>query len=984
MMTATRYFTVDSVVQPVQPAASTAAIASTTTVDSSTAAASLGRGGIVQVVAGYDHDRDETTTTTASSSPVQTDHRPTSIHHLPVLTTTTTTTANSLGGDAQRQLLHRKRYSVTDLMDKLLEDIYRVGGGSSVASESSTDQMNWSDGGGRPSIATSEGWSKRLTRKSVEELSTTVDLLRDQLNVCCEALVKALKRRDILIARRDAKCNMITALLHAYSMKRNRPVFEPSPPSSRPGDSKSRPTKYSLSKHIWKTGDVMNGLLNTLKNIASLSEDTKMRFNMKPGPGDTDFEQWQSAMKMVARLPDGVPHEFRNTLWLTLAEKYLSSRNVEWPKVERFCFNDTTNPDDEELGVQIVKDLHRTGCSLFCGSSGLENQALLKRVLLGFARWNKAVGYCQGFNMLAALILQVMEKNESDALKVMIYLIEGVLPEGYFANNLRGLSVDMAVFRDLLRVRLQNLSRHLDRLQTESKDSGTSYEPPLTNVFTMQWFLTLFCNCLPQRTVLRVWDLIFLEGSTVLLKTALAIWDALSDRIMTVTSADEFYSIMAVLTREMLEFGLMDANNLINTISTMNELVEVKELRERYMYNINPWVSHVAKRGLRLFYTESDIEETDSDDDVDGKSSAVTGNNDRKDDFRTKYIKSGRRNRQPTPSLESEREKVALDISSLKKQYSKLKERQKQVQVILTAACNGQNFIGTSNSSAMNHLLFGKTALRCTSIGPIPGSIPLKYIQDVKKPEPKIVLEPRVREKRTVSSSSSSSTSTELCDDPASDCCSERSVDDDGCNGHDGDGDENAELVVDVVVECRLPDVKSGNDDDSDVSLAEMLRANSELLKRMCRGKAAAEDPEIDLEERLPDLINDIGMLGESLTSTETSAADDDFRDLFANDSITAAESSTHDFRRDSLISESQSAAETSGTDDFRDFFADESLSAAESDERVLPPQQSKGNQDGVEDSATPAPKPFAPFPSKVRQPKRLSIELGLYPDGSN
>lgn len=55
----------------------------------------------------------------------------------------------------------------------------------------------------------------------VEELSTTVDLLRDQLNVCCESLVKVLKRRDTLIARRDAKCNMITALLHAYSMKRS-------------------------------------------------------------------------------------------------------------------------------------------------------------------------------------------------------------------------------------------------------------------------------------------------------------------------------------------------------------------------------------------------------------------------------------------------------------------------------------------------------------------------------------------------------------------------------------------------------------------------------------------------------------------------------------------------------------------------------------------------------------------------------------------
>jgi hypothetical protein len=39
---------------------------------------------------------------------------------------------------------------------------------------------------------------------------------------------------------------------------------------------------------------------------------------------------------------------------------------------------------------------------------------------------------------------------------------------------------------------------------------GMSYEPPLTNVFTMQWFLTLFSTCLPRETVLRVWDLIFL------------------------------------------------------------------------------------------------------------------------------------------------------------------------------------------------------------------------------------------------------------------------------------------------------------------------------------------------------------------------------------------------------------------------------------------------------------------------------------------
>ncbi|GBO28925.1 TBC1 domain family member 30 [Araneus ventricosus] len=79
----------------------------------------------------------------------------------------------------------------------------------------------------------------------------------------------------------------------------------------------------------------------------------------------------------------------------------------------------------------------------------------------------------------------------------------------------------------------------------------------------MQWFLTLFTNCLPKDTVLRVWDLIFLEGNEVLLRTALAIWDGLADRIMAVESADEFYCIMGVLTREILEFGLMDANMFV-------------------------------------------------------------------------------------------------------------------------------------------------------------------------------------------------------------------------------------------------------------------------------------------------------------------------------------------------------------------------------------------------------------------------------------
>lgn len=59
-----------------------------------------------------------------------------------------------------------------------------------------------------------------------------------------------------------------------------------------------------------------------------------------------------------------------------------------------------------------------------------------------------------------------------DLPQVMIYLIDKVLPDSYFANNLRALSVDMAVFRDLLRLKLPELSQHLHHLQKAANRDG--------------------------------------------------------------------------------------------------------------------------------------------------------------------------------------------------------------------------------------------------------------------------------------------------------------------------------------------------------------------------------------------------------------------------------------------------------------------------------------------------------------------------------
>ncbi|XP_027516234.1 TBC1 domain family member 30 isoform X5 [Corapipo altera] len=411
---------------------------------------------------------------------------------------------------------------------------------------------------------------KYLRLKDVDELTTIKQELNYRISIQSAKLLRLLKQKDRLVQKVQKNCDIVTACLQAVSQKR------------------------------WV--------------------DTKLKFTLEPSLGQNGFQQWHDALKAVARLPTGIPKEWRRRVWLTLADQYLHSIAIDWDKTMRFTFNERSNPDDDSMGIQIVKvDLHRTGCSSYCGQEAEQDRVVLKRVLLAYARWNKSVGYCQGFNILAALILEVMEGNEGDALKIMIYLIDKVLPDSYFVNNLRALSVDMAVFRDLLQMKLPELSQHLDTLQrAANRESGGGYEPPLTNVFTMQWFLTLFATCLPNHTVLKIWDSVFFEGSEIILRVALAIWAKLGEQIECCETADEFYSTMGKLTQEMLEDSLIDSNELMQTVYTMAQFPfpQLAELREKYTYNITPFPAAVKSTSFsgRLGRTRDSDEENDLDD----------------------------------------------------------------------------------------------------------------------------------------------------------------------------------------------------------------------------------------------------------------------------------------------------------------------------------------------------------------------------------
>ncbi|KAM6962372.1 TBC1 domain family member 30 isoform 2-T2 [Tautogolabrus adspersus] len=573
-----------------------------------------------------------------------------------------------------------------------------------------------------------------LAQKAPEELQSIIQEVKYRTGLQSAKLLRQLKRRDRLCHKLQKNYDFITACLQAVSQKRR--------------------------------------------------VDTRLKFTIEPSLGKNGFQQWYDALKAVARLPTGIPKEWRKRVWLTLADQYLHSISIDWDKTLRFAFNERSNPDDDSLGIQIVKDLHRTGCSSYCGQEGEQDRVVLKRVLLAYARWNKTVGYCQGFNVLAALILEVTEGDESDALKVMIYLIDKVLPESYFANNLRALSVDMAVFRDLLRLKLPRLSQHLHHLQkAANREAGGSYEPPLTNVFTMQWFLTMFATCLPAPTVLKIWDSVFFEGSEVLFRVALAIWERLGERIEYCHTADEFYSTMGCLTQEMLEHNLIDPTELMQEVYSIAvfPFPQLAELREKYTYNITPFPTSVKSNGSGGLGSW----ESDDDADMDDEDSMVTalgclgplgGLLAPELQRYQKHIKDQRAEQGNIAELSPGAvgaggagggggggaggaraehqaainsmmmERMSTDIYALKKQYTRIKRRQQQQAMqlyIRTDKCPATRVLPSQlnpSSTVINHLLLGRkqrggsSRLASTNISTLPGSRPASLSQNEGSP----------------------------------------------------------------------------------------------------------------------------------------------------------------------------------------------------------------------------------------------------------
>ncbi|WQF77194.1 Putative Rab-GAP-TBC domain-containing protein [Colletotrichum destructivum] len=292
----------------------------------------------------------------------------------------------------------------------------------------------------------------------------------------------------------------------------------------------------------------------------------------------------------------GIPPEWRGAAWFyyaggpailakhaglydTLLKK--KAKDVDVEAIERDLHR--TFPDNVKFKPASMASKPNTEPVRDGQSAGDENGDMnepeiissLRRVLHAFAIYNPRIGYCQSLNFLAGLLLLFMDSEEK-AFWLLNVITRVYLP-GTHEMSLEGSKVDLGVLMNAIRESMPavwakigddmegdpNAARPAKpvkkpRSRRKNQPSISSNRlPPITLCMTA-WFMSCFIGTLPIESTLRVWDVIFYEGSKTLFRIALAIFKLGENEVRSITDPMEMFSVIQAMPRR-----LLDANALM-------------------------------------------------------------------------------------------------------------------------------------------------------------------------------------------------------------------------------------------------------------------------------------------------------------------------------------------------------------------------------------------------------------------------------------
>lgn len=238
----------------------------------------------------------------------------------------------------------------------------------------------------------------------------------------------------------------------------------------------------------------------------------------------TRFPPKSDKIKKLVR--KGIPPEWRGNAWFFYAGGYERlNKNVG---VYDQIVADTAGIQNKDTEV-IERDLNRTfpdnihfNSSLTGGEGETKMIHSLRRVLIAFAHFQPLIGYCQSLNFLAGLLLLFM--SEERAFWMLVIMTERIIPKVHSAT-LEGVHTDQGVLMLCIKEYIPRLWAIIGKSfegKVLSEDKILTRLPPVTLV-TSLWFMSVFVGVLPIESVLRVWDILWYEGSKTIFRISLTI-----------------------------------------------------------------------------------------------------------------------------------------------------------------------------------------------------------------------------------------------------------------------------------------------------------------------------------------------------------------------------------------------------------------------------------------------------------------------------
>ncbi|CAO3624739.1 unnamed protein product [Cunninghamella echinulata] len=345
-----------------------------------------------------------------------------------------------------------------------------------------------------------------------------------------------------------------------------------------------------------------------------------------------DFDTIKQHKRDVLRehISHGIPNSLRGMLWQIFSK---SRHNSEAVELEYRELLKRTSPQEKIIRRDIPRAFpnqpffkHRDG----------DGQEMLFNVIKAYSLFDPEVGYCQGLPFVVGCLLLNMPDEAAFCVLINLMIEYGL--RGHFTPNMELLHERLYQFDELLRIHLPQIYRHLEAQKIHS------------TMYASQWFMTLFAYRCPLDLVFRVIDMVFADGSAIVLNVGLALMKKNQPTILSL----EFEGLLAFLGSEIFDVYKNDASSFV---------------KDTYEFSISP--RELAKLSKQHFVKAS-------------RNAKIQSKEDHLRQENHELTQRARKLEKSYKALEKEHEELAIKVIASKMERASVSDENEQLQHSIT------------------------------------------------------------------------------------------------------------------------------------------------------------------------------------------------------------------------------------------------------------------------------------------------------------